>query len=82
MSCLSPPRSCWLIAVIFLLLAYVRVTMVGMECVKPTSESIFGNVVDLDVQAAANLANDRIEWKKNRPSATPIRESTICDTAQ
>ncbi len=39
-----------------------------LNCVKPKPESIFGDLIDLDVNEAISLAKDRIEWKKNRPS--------------
>ncbi len=29
--------------------------------------SIFGDLIDKDVNTAISLAKDRIEWKKNRP---------------
>ncbi len=44
------------------------VRKVLLQCFRPTPESIFGDVLDLDVLAAIHLANDRIEWEKNRPS--------------
>ncbi len=39
-----------------------------VHCVKPTPESIHGDVSGLEIQAAINLAKERVEWKKNRPS--------------
>ncbi len=44
------------------------VRQVLLNCVKPTPKSIFGDLIDLDVNEAISLAKDRIEWKKNRPS--------------
>ncbi len=39
-----------------------------LQCVKPTPESILGDISGLEIQAAINLAKEREEWKKNRPS--------------
>ncbi len=45
-----------------------RVTrQVLLQCVKPATESLFGDVPDLDVYEAINLAMNRLEWKENRP---------------
>ncbi len=44
------------------------VRLVLLKCVKPTPESIFGDLIDTDVQAAISLAKARIKWNKNRPS--------------
>ncbi len=38
-----------------------------LKCIKPTPESIIGDVVYSDIQAVIDLARDRIEWKNNRP---------------
>ncbi len=38
-----------------------------LNCVKPAPESVFGDLTDLNVNAAISLANDRIEWKEARP---------------
>ncbi len=35
-------------------------------CVKPISESIFGDVPELDVAAAIKVSRERIEWKSRR----------------
>ncbi len=42
--------------------------LVLLHCVKPTPESIFGDLIDTDVDKAISLAKDRVEWKRNRPS--------------
>ncbi len=43
-----------------------RVTrQVLLQCVKPAPESLFGDVPDLDVYTAINLAMNRVEWKEN-----------------
>ncbi len=39
-----------------------------MNCVKPTTDSLFGDVPDLDSGKAAEIAKDREEWKSLRPS--------------
>ncbi len=39
-----------------------------LQCVKPTTESILDDVLELEIEAAINLAKERVEWKKNRPS--------------
>ncbi len=44
------------------------VRQVLLNCVKPTLDSIFGDLTESDVYAAISLAKDRIERKKNRPS--------------
>ncbi len=44
------------------------VRQVLLNCVKPTPESILGDIIDTDVQATISLAKDIIEWNKNRPS--------------
>ncbi len=44
------------------------VRQVLLNCVKPTQESILGDLNVKDVNAALSLARDRIEWKKLRPS--------------
>ncbi len=36
-----------------------------LQCVRTTPESIFGDVLDLDVQAAIHLDNDRIQREGN-----------------
>ncbi len=38
----------------------------NLELLKTAPESIFGGLIDSDVNAAISLAKDRIEWKKNR----------------
>ncbi len=46
-----------------------RVTpQVLFQCVKPDPESLFGDVPDLDIYTAINLAINTVEWKENRPS--------------
>ncbi len=44
------------------------VRQVLLNCVKPTPDSIFGELIDPDVNAAISVAKDKIERKKNRPS--------------
>ncbi len=44
------------------------VHQVLLNYVKPTPESIFGDLLDLDVNEAISLAKVTIEWKKNRLS--------------
>ncbi len=44
------------------------VRQVLLNCVKPTQESILGDLNGKDVNAAIAWAMDRIEWKKLRPS--------------
>ncbi len=39
-----------------------------LNCVKPTPESIFGDLIDAEMNVAISFAKVRIEWKKNRPS--------------
>ncbi len=39
-----------------------------LQCAKPTPESVFGDVPRLPFQVAITLANNRVEWKKNRIS--------------
>ncbi len=47
----------------------VRITrQVLLQCVKLTPESLFGDVPNLDVYKAINLAMNRVERKANRPS--------------
>ncbi len=36
-----------------------------LQCVKQAPESLFGDVPDLDVHTAINLAMNRVEWKEN-----------------
>ncbi len=56
-----------------------------LNCVKPTPESIFGDLIDSNT--AISLATDRAEWKKNRPSnaGSPIwgikRRNKVCDNS-
>ncbi len=46
-----------------------RVTrQVLLQYVKPAAELLLGDVPDLDVCTATNLAVNRVEWKENRPS--------------
>ncbi len=46
-----------------------RVTRkVLLQCVKPIPESLFGDVPDLDIYTAINLAINRVEWKESRQS--------------
>ncbi len=35
-----------------------------LQCLKLTPESILGDVSGLEIQAAINLAKERVEWKK------------------
>ncbi len=44
------------------------VRQVLLNWVKPTQESILGDLNGKDVNTAISLARDRIEWKKLRPS--------------
>ncbi len=47
-----------------------RVTrQVLLQCVKPAPESLFGDVPDLHVYTAINLAMNRVERKEKRPSS-------------
>ncbi len=39
-----------------------------LQCVKPTAESLFGVVPDLNIDKALIIAKNRIEWKNLRPS--------------
>ncbi len=39
-----------------------------MNCVRPTPDSLFGDVPDLDSRKAAEIAKDREKWKSIRPS--------------
>ncbi len=41
---------------------------VRMNCVRPTPDSLFGDVLDLDSRKAAEIAKDREKWKSLRPS--------------
>ncbi len=53
------------------------VSQILLMRVKSTPESVFGDLIDADVNAAISLAKDRIEWKKNRPIElllVPFRE--------
>ncbi len=50
------------------------VRQVLLNCVKPTPESIFGDQINIDVNAAINLAKDRIEWLGPRNAGGPIWE--------
>ncbi len=46
-----------------------RITQqVLLKYVKPTPESILGDVLGLDIQAAISLAKERAECKENIPS--------------
>ncbi len=49
-----------------ILLMDVRRTVRQMlpDCVKPTPKSIFGYLIDPDVDAAIILGKDRIAWKR------------------
>ncbi len=44
------------------------IRQVLMSCVKPTPDSIFGDVPDLDSRKAAELAVGREKWKSLRSS--------------
>ncbi len=39
-----------------------------LQCVKPTPESIHGDVSGLEIQAAINLEKESVQWQKYRPS--------------
>ncbi len=39
-----------------------------MNCVRPTPDSLFGDVPDRDSRKAAEIAKDREKWKSLRPS--------------
>ncbi len=39
-----------------------------MNCVRPTLDSLFGDVTDLDSTKAAEIAKGREKWKSLRPS--------------
>ncbi len=43
------------------------VRQVLLRCLKPTPESIFGELIDLDVNEMISLAKDGIEWKRVGP---------------
>ncbi len=44
------------------------VRQVLLQCVQPTAESFFGEVPDLNIDKAFQIAKNRIEWKNLRPS--------------
>ena len=44
------------------------VRQVLLHCVKPTAESLFSDVPDLNIDKALKIAMNRIEWKNLRPS--------------
>ncbi len=44
------------------------VRKVLLNCVQPTQESLYGDIPDLDVRRAMEIAQDREKWKKIRPS--------------
>ncbi len=49
-----------------------RITrQVLLLCVKQAPELLLGDVSDLDVYTAINLAMNKVEWKENRPSTFP-----------
>ncbi len=39
-----------------------------LNCVQPTKESLYGDIPDLDVERAIEIAQDTEKWKKIRPS--------------
>ncbi len=39
-----------------------------LQCVKPTPESVFGDLPGLEVQVAINVAKNKLEWKRIGPS--------------
>ncbi len=41
---------------------------VQLQCVKLAPEALFGDISDLDVYTAINLAMNKVEWKEDRPS--------------
>ncbi len=43
------------------------VRKVLLNCVQPTKESLYGDIPDLDVEKAIEIAKDREKWKKIRP---------------
>ncbi len=43
------------------------VRKVFLNCVQPTKESLYGDIPDLDVEKASEIARDREKWKKIRP---------------
>ncbi len=45
-----------------------RHRLTRLQCIKPTPESILGDVSGPEIQAEINTAKERVEWKKNRPS--------------
>ncbi len=53
-----------------------KVLQVLMNCDMATPESILGDLVDPDANAAINLAQDRIERRKNHSNAvSPVSET-------
>ncbi len=48
---------------------YRTVRKILLSCVKPTPESIFGDVPDLNITKAILDAKNRSKWKKLRPSS-------------
>ncbi len=41
------------------------VRKVLLNCVQPTKKSLYGNIPDVDVERAIEIAQDREKWKKN-----------------
>ncbi len=48
------------------------VRQVFFKCVKPTLESIFGDLIDSDVKVAVNLARDWIDGKNRSSNAATV----------
>ncbi len=44
------------------------VSKVLLNCVQPRKESIYGDIPNLDVEKAIEIAPEREKWKKIRPS--------------
>ncbi len=44
------------------------VRKVFLNCAQPTKESLYGDIPDLGVEKAIEIAQDREKWKKIRPS--------------